>query len=227
MSDREPDWNGSDKWDEFEWEKAFKFSERMTSRYFQLLSRFGDLPDAESFIANQLGDTSFLYVDDDDLGNTGFQDKDSGWSLEKRPPDQEEVGPGHPFYYEVCPVFMKARQMALGWSNVLSSVLAPEDRYWGLRMLFYMGRILSYIAMSIGDGTFERIDGSIAFVKRVLHQINVALGELDEKLRAAPQYHGMFKVVRELLLETHDMVVSYLAELRERKGKGPYDDHDK
>ena len=41
-----PNWDQSDHWDEFEWEKALKHSDHLAGRYFRMLERFGDLPDA-------------------------------------------------------------------------------------------------------------------------------------------------------------------------------------
>ncbi len=217
----EPDWSQSDVWDEFQWEEAFKYSEHMTAKYFRLLCRFGDLPDAEKFIAQKLGDKNFFTLEEegeDDL----FPGLGEGWSDEEPegdPPegDREPVGPGDPLFYESMPVFSRARQISLGWCNVLASVLAQEDRAWGLSILLNMGRILSYLAMSVGDGMFERLDGSIAFAKRVLQQINKTLGELDAKGTDSPQYRSMFGLIREHLLETHDLVVDYIFDLRKRK----------
>ncbi len=216
----QPNWSESDSWDEFRWEQALKYSERMTARYFRLLERFGDLPDAEEFIARKLGDQNLFYFDDEFARELGPDGKPPDASAMDEPDEDDHIGPGDVFYYETCLVYQCARRLALGWCNVLASVLDQEDRFWGMKILFSMGRIISYLAMSIGDGTFERLDGSVAFAKRVMQQVNFILGEINQKTRERPRYHGMFKRIRKLLLETLDLVTSYLDDLRKRKPGG-------
>ncbi len=223
-SEPEPNWDESNDWDEFQWESAFKYSEHMTAKYFRHLCRFGDLPDAEKFIAASIGDSNYFAFEEELDPSLGLSADWQPFDGQAEDGDHEPDGlaPGDPLYYETFTVFARARQIALGWCNVVASVLTQDDRMWGLKVLFFLGRILSYLAMSIGDGTFERIDGSIAFAKRVMQQLNTVLGELDRKEAESPQYASMFKLIREHLLETHDLVVDYLVDLRKRKS-GDYD----
>ena len=145
-----------------------------------------------------------------------------GWDDALEKTDKFPPGPGDALYYEGCPVFQRARQISLGWCNILASVLSQSDRAWGMKILLYMGRILSYLSLSIGDGTFERVDASTAFAKRTLHQINLILGELQEKTKTSPEYKSMFKLINDHLLETHDLVITYLNDCRKRKN-GDFD----
>jgi len=219
-----PDWQGSDNWDERQWEKALKYSDDLAAKYFRLLGRYGDLPDAEEFIATKLGDTGFLDMDEMDPGLAEYESwrTDDGSAAGNEGEGAAEVRgePGDSLYYETCPVFDRSRQLALGWCNIYSSVLRPGDRMWGLQVLFCFGRILSYLALSIGDGTFERPTPSIAFVKRALQQLNTILGELDSRSRLTKRYAATMNRIRELLLGIHDLMVTYLADLRKRQAKG-------
>ena len=221
---REPDWNRSSEWDEFEWEQAFKFSENMSSQYFKMLRRFGDFPNAERLIANELGDINLLKaLDDEDSIEMEFDflnDSDSD-SLDSEFDDDDESGSdlfkpiaGDPLFFEACPLYLQDKQVSLGWTNVLSTVLDEKDRMWGMMILFGLGRILSYLSMALGDGVFEPVDESIALGKRVLHQINYILGELDKK---EEQYEELFTFIREQLLETRDSTFDFLTDMRKRK----------
>lgn len=218
---KEPDWDNSDNWDEFEWEQALKHSDHVAARYFRMLERFGDLPDAESFIAGSLGEQNFFefqdetyYLDDDDDDDEWQGEDDEGEEGERH------IGPGDTLYFETCPVYQRARQISLGWCNILASVLKPEDRLWGLTLLFHLGRILSYLSLCIGDGTFDRLSASIAFAKRAIQEANFVLGELDARNQATPKYRSIFKLIRDHLLETHDMLVTLLFDLRKRAANG-------
>ncbi len=218
-----PNWEQSDNWEEFEWEEALKYSDHLASRYFRLLERFDDLPDADEVIASNLGDPGLfqsLDINESDYwmdDETDFDDlcneADEIESLEF----VEQLRQGDTYYFETSPVFLRARQISLGWCNILASVLKPDDRFWGLKVLFYLGRLLSYLSLSIGDGTYDQLNGSIIFAKRALQIINLIIGELDLKSVEHNRYIPIFNMVKKHLLEDHDILVDYLIECKNRK----------
>ena len=233
----EPDWSQSDSWDEFQWEEALKFTDQRMAQYFGLLERFGDLPNAEQFIAERLGDRNAFLVGDDEAPTDEFppddaedagpdQEAGEGPNSEQEPAQEEPVGPGDPFFYETHDAFRSGRTIALGWCNVIASVLNQEDRTWGLQVLFHLSRVLHYLAVSIGDGLYERVTCSTAFAKRTLHVLNLVLGELDRKGTESPQYQNMFKFLQKHLFNTRDRVVDLLFELRRRQVEGPPPESD-
>jgi hypothetical protein len=225
-----PDWEASDSWTEFEWEKALKYSDGMAARYFRMLDRFGDLPDAEELISARLGDQQLFEVEEplfedwpeDELEEDVDFDEVDDFALD------DQVVPGDSWYFETCPVYKRARLTALGWCNILASVLEPQDRFWGMQVLFSLGRLLSYLALSIGDGRYERASGSIAFGKRAANEINEALGKIDSLTPPNEKYSSMFKLIRTLLLENHDQVVTHLEHCRQklRENQDPPTDND-
>src|SRR5690606_7984568 len=63
----EPDWENSDTWNEYTWEEALKYSDHLAGRYFHMLDRFADLPDAEELIAIKLGRHEFFELEEGEL----------------------------------------------------------------------------------------------------------------------------------------------------------------
>jgi hypothetical protein len=216
----QPDWKNSEQWNEFQWEQALKYSDHSAARYFRMLDRFGDLPDAEELIAASLGDVGFFEFDDE-FGDEWTEEDEFGDDAETEADEdgRDPIVPGDAMFFETSLLYKRARQISLGWCNIEASVLAKEDHMWGLIILLHLGRLLSYLALSIGDGTFDRAAANIAFGKRSLSQINNILGELQTKSQESPKYAGMFKLVSEHLLETHDMLVEHNEECR-RHNKG-------
>lgn len=220
-----PDWSQSHTWDEFEWEQALKYSDHVAARYFRMLDRFGDLPDGEDFIVAKIGDQNFFEVDDDtDFDDDWESDEDGDGFSGEGDDDVDSIAPGDSLFYETYSVYKKTRQVSLGWCNILATVLQPDDRIWGAKILFYFGRMLSALSVSIGDGTFERPAGSVAFAKRASSHLNHVLGEINAKEQLSPAYEPMFKMVREHLLELHDEIIDYLTDLRRREDQSEDDD---
>ena len=211
----QPDWKNSEQWNEFQWEQALKYSDHSAARYFRMLDRFGDLPDAEELIAASLGDLGFFEFDDEFSEDWTEEDEfGDGAETEGSDEDSDPIVPGDAMFFEASPLYKRARQISLGWCNIEASVLAKEDHMWGLIILLHLGRLLSYLSLSIGDGTFVRAVANIAFGKRSLSQINNILGELQTKSQECPKYAGMFNLVSEHLLETHDMLILHVEECR-------------
>jgi hypothetical protein len=218
--DYSPDWENSESWEEIEWEKALKFSDNLASSYFHMLERFSDLPYAEELIATKLGDQNLIQYEDFFL--------ESEWNFESTEDHiddelvdsidfSEKPEPGDLLFFESSPAYQKARQIALGWCNVIASVLRPDDQFSGIKVLFLMGRLLSYLSLSIADGTFEHINGNISFAKRALNQINSIIGELDKLEKESSRYSTVFTIVRDHLLENHDLVIDYLLGCKKRQ----------
>lgn len=232
-----PDWDNSDQWNAFQWEEALKHSDHLAARYFRMLQRFGDLPDAEEVIAATLGQEQFPAADEGDLYT--FESDDEWDALDDEDDElDDESGeipppggdgnegempprPGEALYFEATNEYRQARQVALGWCNILSSVLHQEDRFWGLTVLFHLGRVLSYLALGIGDGTYDRPAASFAFAKRALSEINLVLGQVNEQCTAQPRYANVLAYIREHLLQLQEAVEDYLVECRRRAALGP------
>jgi hypothetical protein len=218
---KRPDWENSDRWTEYSWEEALKYHDDVAGRYFQLMERFGDLPDAEDLIAARLGQDDVLEFDDGDY--TTFEG-DSGWEDELVDLDDEDddspIRPGDMMYFETATVYKIARRLSLGWCNIMASVLGPGERFWGMGILFHLGRVLRYVALSIGDGTFDRLNASIAFGKRAHWEINYVIGAINAMSAEKPRYANSLDCIRDHLLKCEQSLVDYLLDCRTRRENG-------
>lgn len=216
MGQNAPDWESSEHWSEFEWEQALKYSDDLASRYFRMLDRFGDLPDAEELISARLGDQQMFELDEPFFDEWLDEDEDGPGEEDEEFMLDDRVMPGDSWYFESSPVYKRARLTALGWCNILASVLSEKDRFWGMKILLSLGRLLSYLALSVSDGRYDRVAGSIAFAKRALNEVNTAYGEIDSYENPDERYKQMFELIKKLLLENHDQIVEHLQQCRER-----------
>lgn len=223
----------NENWTEFDWEEALRESDTMAERYFQLLKRFSDLPSGDELIAKHMGpefDPAMLDMDMDtaadyDLADWPGDDNSGQWRDSDG--DLENGDPGEPseqeqtLYYETDPVFIALRQNAVGWCNVYAAILPREARERGLKVLYHLGRSLANLAYSIDDGTYEQPAASVAFAKRSLASLNLALRELELLIHEHRRLHQLLKTMRKHLIECVDRVVDHLNRCRNRqKGKG-------
>ncbi len=224
----------NENWTEFDWEEALRESDAMAERYFRLLQRFSDLPNADELIARHMGpdfDGSMLdmgrdagasagaWPEDDAAGawHDGSDDEELDENL-----GEEETGPEQPLFYEKDPVFVALRQNAVGWCNIYAAILPREARGRGLQILYHLGRALANLAYSIDDGTYEQPAASVAFAKRSLASLNLALRELDLLIHEHRRLQQLLKTMRKHLIDCVDRVVDHIARCRNRlRGRGP------
>ena len=112
------------------------------------------------------------------------------------------------------PIYKQGKQMVLGWINIISLMLREKDRFWGIKILFQLGRLFSYLILATSDRAYGQLHATNIFIKRSLCQINLILGELDKKAENKKEYETAFGVVKKYLLESHDMLVDYLSSLK-------------
>jgi hypothetical protein len=222
----------NENWTEFDWEGALRESDEMAERYFRLLQRFSDLPSADELIARHMGpdfDGSMLDMESDDdspLHEWPDEDNAGAWhdhAAGQEPADNggEEPEQEQPLFYETDPVFVALRQNAVGWCNVYAAILPREARARGLQVLYHLGRALANLAYSIDDGTYEQPAASIAFGKRSLASLNLALRELDLLIHEHRRLHQLLKTMRKHLIECVDRIVDHIGRCRNRqKGRG-------
>jgi hypothetical protein len=217
-----PDWSNSDSWDEFEWEEALKHRDDLAAHYFRMLERFGDLPDADQIITAKLGHQSLLDFEQELFGTEDLWqdddefDDDDELEEDGMAADQEglPLPPGDSLYYETMPVYRKVEKITRGWCNIQATVLRGDSRMWGLQVMFRLSRIMSYLAISIGDGTCAQQPASITLAKRAAYESNLILGELQRKSAESDKYKRMLLPIIDLLMEAHEMMVDYLMGLR-------------
>ena len=221
----------NENWTEFDWEEALRESDVMAERYFTLLKRFSDLPSGDELIARHMGpdfDPAMLDMDpasDYDLPEWPEDDSAGQWHDDDPLQEGGEGGDSaeqeQTLYYETDPVFVALRQNAVGWCNVYAAILPREARNRGLSILYHLGRSLANLAYSIDDGSFEQPTASIAFGKRSLASLNLALRELDVLMQEHRRLHQLLKTMRKHLIECVDKLVDHLNRCRQRqKGKG-------
>lgn len=227
--------DNSTDWDEYEWEKALRESDKYAARYFKLLKRFCDLPAGNELIEKYMGPefsnhgpecdfdcdtckdrwTCDFAINDDD-NDDDWNDMPSLEEFEQAEDAPVPAEPGDILFYEAAPPFIILRQTSIGWSNIYAAILPPDSRLKGLRILYELGRSLANIAYSVGDGLYEQPAGSVAFAKRSLNHLNRGMGLLKNLTKEKPRLHPLIQTIQGHMLKSREMVLQHLNDCRER-----------
>lgn len=232
-----PPTDSSENWDEFDWERALRESDRYAARYFQLLRRFYDLPAGNDLIADRMSEGETPDPDCDfDCDNCDFRwncefAMSNDWITGTEEDDDELPGfldddedDVDPFHFEKHPVFVQLRQAVMGWCNIYSVMLPPEARARGLQALYQLGRSLATLAYSIDEDYYQQPAASVAFAKRSLAHLNQGLGLVERISREGPKLQRLMRAIREHLLKVREKMLEHLDACRSAVERGPEDE---
>ena len=226
-------------WNEFDWEAALRDSDASATHYFRLLQRFSDLPGANELISRHMGPEFDMNLPDCELdcdscerrwdcdalagscdwhGDCEEEQSDEAAGADATPVAEED---SEPLFYESDPAFVALRRSAVGWCNLYAAILPPDSRVLGLRVLFHIGRALANLGYSIDDGVYEQPAGSIAFAKRSLAQINLALGGLNQLMSERTRLRDVLVRIRTDLVAARSAAVDHLQRIRSLPGSAP------
>jgi len=227
----------SDDWDEFDWERALRDGDDFAHRYFRLLRRFCDLPGSNELIARHLGpefDAELHDCDFDcdtcanrwecDFGaaadwQAGDAEDAADASAAEAGEDGEPAGDGdESLFYESDPTFILLRQAAIGWCNIYAAILPAEARPLGLRALFHIGRAVANFVYSLEEGTYDQSASGIAFAKRSLAHVNLAVGLLNQLMQEKPRLKKILVTIRGHLMRANQALIDHLQRCRREAG---------
>ena len=231
-------------WNEFDWERFFRRKEKFVLAYVELLERLVELPEGEELIMNELTrrfgaeevEEMYAFSEDDDE----FTDEDAMADLEDEPeppttfqPEDDEEDWQEPekeildhlfnegmrhlqrMEEQFRNILITLEQAIQGWCNMISSVLPMDKRTQGLKILFFLSRVSMNLHSCASEMSISRPAAVIALCKRILVDLNDAVGQVAELSRQCPPLHEVFTNVRERLVTVADEVADFLCACRE------------
>jgi hypothetical protein len=196
----------NDGWDEFDWERVMRQSDLYANKYMKLFSEFGEITDADAYIMEQLEEFQLPGMDEDDLD----------FDIESEPFDPIEMNTPA-YFYERDKSYLLLRQVSVGWCNIFSTLLLKEDRDFGVKIIFHLGRSLAYYQGSLADGKYDLPASFISAGKRGLQNLNDALGLMEKLGEHNKRYLTITVAMMGHLRQIHDQMIGHLTKLRTLK----------
>lgn len=231
-----------DNKNEFEWEQNFRQSDDFARKYFQLLRRYGDLPDGEDLITNKLvkifgeefvdamynyddyfSDMDLSPLDNPDLDLSDVEDGIDGQPGDDAPEtpvdddfDKDLAGrPGMENIDRHChELIVTLTQTAMGWCNLYSCLLTKEHRGNGLRVMFFVSRALANISVSLEEMIRWEVSAALARAKRCLDNVNQAIGLIHDMKENNPTIQEVMSTIQTQLIKCADDLGEYIRECR-------------
>lgn len=205
-------------WDEFRWERFLQDQERRTEKYMELLETYMDHPERDEIIAREMG------------WNHMINGESREWEAEVDAAFEDEAGSGDEsgepmgaFSFERHPIYMAA----LAFNGELDELLDNSDEktkeHPAMNALNNQVTLATAkLAAALTDDDVEELGMSIAYLKRAVAAINLALDAAMHLFGGALVSEDIFQRLRAGLFAIRNDIITtmgdYRAEFRRRHG---------
>jgi hypothetical protein len=209
-------------WDEFRWERFLQDQERRTEKYMELLDQYMDHPERDEIIAREMGWNHMIGGE----SREWEEEVDAAFEDEGDDIDREETEDGEPstaFSFERHPIYMAA----LAFNGELDELLDNSDEktreHPAMNALNnHVIFATSKLAAALTDDEVEELGMSIAYLKRAVAAINLALDAAMHLFGGALVTEEAFQKLRRGLFGIRNDIITtmgeYRAEFRRRHG---------
>jgi hypothetical protein len=208
-------------WDEYDWERFFQEQDRKTEKYMELLERYIDDPNRDQIIAREMGWNHLLDREGQEWAESvdsrfceeaqeGEDDDPEGESVDETAAEalEGEAIEYHPLY-----------QVAVALNTWISFLFEEcggglENHPVAVKLSTHVQIATNKLGSALGDEDIDEIGMTIAYLKRALSAVTIALGsavELQEERLISGEQFG---VLNQRLFQIRDGVIQLMGEYR-------------
>jgi hypothetical protein len=195
-------------WDEYDWERFLQQQDHKTEKYMELLETYLDHPQRDQIIAQEMGWTQLLEPKDwsaevdallegDDTGDHDCDCDDAGADT-----------------FEDHSLYRGAFALTIWIDQLFDQTPSLQNEPAAVKLATHAALASAKLAAALSDDDVDEIGMTIAYLKRALKAITIAMDGaaqlLAEKLITAAQY----AVVQQRLFQVRDGIITLMGEYR-------------
>lgn len=207
--DREPE----GAWDEYDWERFLQQQDHKTERYMELLEKYLDDPRRDEIIAQEMGWTHLLDSKD--------WSAEVGALMEKTDDDETDFvdggeGEAESAFesFENHSLYRAAFSLTIWIDELFDRNASLQNEPAAVKLATQSALASAKLAAALSDNDVDEIGMTIAYLKRALKAITIALDGaaqlLSEKLITAAQH----SILQQRLFQVRDGIITLMGEYR-------------
>lgn len=220
-------------WDEYDWERFLQQQDRKTEQYMELLEKYIDDPERDQIIAREMGWAPFVIEEEEDeegnrwleisfsMGDEGDEDDffsslgDDAGEDDSEEGDAESAGEseeGEPF--EFHPLYQASFALTVWIDQLFDDLGEVQNRPAAIRMATHCSMASAKLAAALSDDDAEELGMTIAYLKRALKAITIALDASHTFAREARLSLRRRKQLHSRLFQVRDGIIALMGECR-------------
>lgn len=196
-------------WDEYDWERFLQQQDRKTEKYMELLEKYIDDPERDEIVAREMGWTHFA----EESGGEWHDDAEFSCEEEEAEPAEDACSGGRESF-EQHVLYRAAFALTIWIDQLFDATPALQNDPAAVRLATHAALAAAKLAAALSDEEAEEIGMTIAYLKRALKAITVAMeaaAQLSDDQSLTRVQHS---ALRQRLFQVRDGVVLLMGEFR-------------
>jgi len=206
-------------WDEYDWERFLQQQDRKTEQYMELLERYMDDPNRDQIIAREMGWYHLLDKDGekwaenvDSLFEEELQAVEEQASEESDAAFLEQQGEGESF--EVHPLYRASFDLTVWIDQMFEELGEGQNQAAAVKLSTQAAIASAKLAAALSDDDVDEIGMTIAYLKRALKAIIIALEAMVQLRRETIIDSERFTALNQRLFQIRDGIIELMGQFR-------------
>ncbi|HEY1583443.1 MAG TPA: hypothetical protein VGF73_10135 [Chthoniobacterales bacterium] len=201
-------------WDEYEWERFLQQQDQKTEKYMELLERYIDDPQRDEIVAREMGWCRPNEEEGEDwnedlesfLEETAEEEEEESAALERCPGDAES--------FEQHALYRAAFALTIWIDQLFESTPALQSDPAAVKLATHTALAAAKLAAALSDEEAEELGMTIAYLKRSLKAVTVALDASGQLLAEKSITPEQYVAVKQRIFQVRDGVILLMGEFR-------------
>ncbi len=214
-----PEHNEPEKtWDEYDWERFLQEQDRKTEQYMELLEQYIDNPERDEIIAKAMGWSHLLDEEEDEEWEEDQDDEEEvegEFEEEDEDDDEEEDGEEDELAsFERHPLYQASFSLTIWLDQLYEALGEVQHRPAAVRLATHSAIASAKLAAALSDDDIDEIGMTIAYLKRALRAVTIALEASLIFQREAKLSTARRRQLRTRLFTVRDGIIQLMGEYR-------------
>ncbi len=202
-------------WDEYDWERFLQQQDRKTEQYMELLEKYIDDPDRDQIIAREMGWSHFVSDDEENEGGGENEWAEGPFELfDDDEEDEEEDDDEEAESFEFHPLYQASFALTVWIDQLFDELGEVQNRPSAVRLATNSAIASAKLAAALSDDDIDEIGMTIAYLKRALKAITMAIEASTQFAREARLPAGRRRQLHNRLFQVRDGIIDLMGHCR-------------
>jgi len=199
-------------WDEYDWERFLQQQDQKTEKYMELLEKYIDDPHRDEIVAREMGWCHLSQEDteewSDDMDSFGPADRDDDAILNPDDPG------GATESFEQHVLYRAAFTLTIWIDRLFESTPALQNDPAAVKLATHTALAAAKLAAALSDEEAEELGMTIAYLKRSLKAITVALDASAQLIGEKSITREQHAALNQRIFQVRDGIILLMGEFR-------------
>ena len=204
-------------WDEYDWERFLQQQDRKTEKYMELLERYIDDPNRDQIIAREMGWNHLLDKDGREWAenvDSLFEDQEELLAAEEEAANDDEENEEAEDGFEVHPLYQASFALTVWIDQLFEEIRDLQNDPAAVKLSTNVAIASAKLAAALSDDDVDEIGMTIAYLKRALKAVMIAIDAAMQLRKDASIDSERFGTLNQRLFQIRDGIIQLMGEFR-------------